>query len=357
MEQHPVPQDITSYKFRLVGDMTLKQFLEVALGLGFAWLFYASPLNPLIKWPLLIFSAAFGAALAFLPIEERPLDVWITNFFKAIYRPTQYLWRKTLREPGFLKTKAAKAAPKAPPVSPKDSKKLEEYLSSLSFEEEKVDKDEKEKLNKINQFFQEADLVISKQQSAKPAPPPIFYEPKLELEKLEEKRGREELLKESGYLREKPKTKIATEGISVPEEEKMIAPEELPLVEPAEPFAPPLKVKNTVVYQPPPEEKAEPVSIAPSLPMPSTPIIANVLVGMTLTPKEKILPGTIVEIQDKNGLPVRALRSNQLGQFFIATALPNGHYKIEAEHSDYKFAIMEIQLKGAIVPPIKIKAK
>lgn len=94
MEQHAVPQDITGFKFKLVGDMTLKQFGELAFGAIVAYLFFASGLHPIIKWPFVIFFAFFGIALAFLPIQERPLDTWIINFFKAIYKPTYFTWRK-----------------------------------------------------------------------------------------------------------------------------------------------------------------------------------------------------------------------------------------------------------------------
>ncbi len=98
MEQHAVPQDITGFKFKLVGDMTLKQFGELAGGAILAYLFFASGLHPIIKWPLVIFFAFFGVALAFLPIQERPLDVWLANFFKAIYRPTYFTWRKDAQQ-------------------------------------------------------------------------------------------------------------------------------------------------------------------------------------------------------------------------------------------------------------------
>lgn len=94
MEQHAVPQDITGFKFKLVGDMTLKQFGELAFGAIMAYLFFASPLHPVIKWPFVIFFIFLGIALAFLPIQERPLDIWIINFFKAIYKPTYFTWRK-----------------------------------------------------------------------------------------------------------------------------------------------------------------------------------------------------------------------------------------------------------------------
>lgn len=94
MEQHAVPQDITGFKFKLVGDMTLKQFGELAFGAIMAYLFFASNFHPIVKWPLVIFFIILGVGLAFVPIQERPLDTWIINFFKAIYKPTYFTWRK-----------------------------------------------------------------------------------------------------------------------------------------------------------------------------------------------------------------------------------------------------------------------
>lgn len=94
MEQHPIPQQITSYQFRLVGDMTLKQFFELAGGVVVGLIFYSTPLHPLIKWPLIFFSTLLGIALAFLPFEDRPLEDWIIAFFRSIYSPTIYAWKK-----------------------------------------------------------------------------------------------------------------------------------------------------------------------------------------------------------------------------------------------------------------------
>ncbi|MBI3887665.1 PrgI family protein, partial [Candidatus Microgenomates bacterium] len=100
MEQHAVPQDITGFKFKLVGDMTLKQFGELAGGAAVAYIFYATNWPGVIKWPFVLFFTLFGFALAFLPIEERPLDIWIGNFVKAIYKPTLYIWKKgAIRQP------------------------------------------------------------------------------------------------------------------------------------------------------------------------------------------------------------------------------------------------------------------
>jgi len=93
MQQHPVPQPITSYEFRLVGDMTLKQFGKLASGIILALIVYG--INPpgFIKWPLIILFAGIGIAMAFLPFGGRPIDVWIIAFIKRIYSPTLYLWQ------------------------------------------------------------------------------------------------------------------------------------------------------------------------------------------------------------------------------------------------------------------------
>lgn len=82
MEQHAIPQQISSYEFKLVGDMTLKQFLKAAVGIVLAFLINASHLIFFLKWPLMIICAGGGLMLAFVPFQDRPLDVWIKSFLK-----------------------------------------------------------------------------------------------------------------------------------------------------------------------------------------------------------------------------------------------------------------------------------
>src|SRR5687767_3807941 len=94
VQQHPIPQNVTQFQFRLVGDMTLKQFLELAAGIVVGLIFYAAPLPFFFKWPLVIIAVATGASMAFLPIEGRPLEQWILAFIRSIYAPTVYTWQK-----------------------------------------------------------------------------------------------------------------------------------------------------------------------------------------------------------------------------------------------------------------------
>ena len=97
MEQHPIPQQITSYEFKLVGEMTLKQFGKAAGGIIAALLINALPLVFFIKWPLIFLFAGGGLALAFVPFQDRPLEGWLKAFIKSIYAPTIYVYKKRSR--------------------------------------------------------------------------------------------------------------------------------------------------------------------------------------------------------------------------------------------------------------------
>ncbi len=94
MDSHPIPKNVTEFEFHLVGDMTVKQFIYLALGLATAYLtfvLYGSTL-PFIAWPTIVISGLVGAAYAFLPIQERPLDHWTASFFRAVFTPTKRGW-------------------------------------------------------------------------------------------------------------------------------------------------------------------------------------------------------------------------------------------------------------------------
>ena len=106
MEQHPIPQNISSYRFRLIGEMTLEQFGKVAAGCIIAFILYSLPLPGLVKWSFIILSASSGALLAFVPFEGRPLETWIISFVKSIYSPTEYVWKKTPVDFAFTKNES-----------------------------------------------------------------------------------------------------------------------------------------------------------------------------------------------------------------------------------------------------------
>ena len=62
--EHPIPQQISAYQFRLVGDMTIKQFFQVAAGALIALLIYSMAIPYYVKWPLVLISFLSGVAFA-----------------------------------------------------------------------------------------------------------------------------------------------------------------------------------------------------------------------------------------------------------------------------------------------------
>jgi len=95
MDNHPIPQDITGFQFKLIGNMTVKQFVYLAVGAVLAWLFFFIIDFPaIIKWPLSILSIGIGAVFAFVPVDGRPMDVMLSNFLRAVLSPTQFMYQK-----------------------------------------------------------------------------------------------------------------------------------------------------------------------------------------------------------------------------------------------------------------------
>ncbi len=267
MEQPPVPKTITSYEFRLVGDMTIKQFSKLAAGIILALIVYAIDPPTVIKWFLIALFGGLGAVMAFVPFEGRPVDIWIIAFFKRIYSPTQYLWKQKMSSASSFVQPQKTAA--APPVSPQPlppAPKIEETHTSLS-----------------SQPLQ---------------PPPLS--------------------KTSPLF-----------GINFPP-----------------PFPPPKKKPKSIDAR-----------FTPDVVVPATPSLPNLTVGYVRNKEGKLIEGAILEIRDSAGNPVRAFKTNTLGQFLSATPLHSGTYEIETTKDGFEFDIIKINLEGKIISPIEIVSK
>ncbi|MFC1789895.1 PrgI family mobile element protein [Patescibacteria group bacterium] len=354
MQQHPIPQQISSYQFRLVGDMTMKQFLQLAGGVLVALLIYALPIVSFFKWILIIFFVFFGFALAFLPLEDRPLEQWLRAFFKSIYTPTQFVWKKGPLALSLFQDQVSKISEnekKLPPPTP-PRQVLNEYLESFSTPEQETrwERENKLALEKVESLFKAIPLPAALQPSPKtPVAPPQRLSDQLMPElKIKPRR-----------LSVPPTTQVALRlGISPAQTKNQ------PITSP--PFQPKSITKMKKKKSLPRfkikfgNRKTGPSVQAKTsidLPFPTTPTIPNIIVGMILDTQGNIVENAIVEIRDKDKLPVRALRSNQLGQFQIVTPLENGPYEIEVEKEGHQFAIIQLSLKGEIVSPIEIRAQ
>ncbi len=91
--------------------------------------------------------------------------------------------------------------------------------------------------------------------------------------------------------------------------------------------------------------------------LPNTPTIANVINGIVKDNRGLLLDTTVIIVKDNNGDPVRAFKTNKIGQFALSTPVPNGVYTLELEKQGYDFDIIEVEVNGGILPPIEIKAR
>ena len=369
MEQHPVPQNVTTFQFRLIGDMTLKQFGYLVGGAIVAYIMYKLPLPFFFTWPLAVLSAVSGFGLAFVPIEERPMDVWVLSFFKSIYSPTQYVWTKRAPQP-----------PATAPVQPQSTTKRGDILNTIFLPATSAPAAPPREVivpaPKQGIFDRLFDLLTPKPKTMPPAatqtrmpartmdfsPPPIVRPSasvaraladtedkvkKLQAE-LEGKTGAESRVVE---LQSQLTELLAEQEKMMAELTKLRSQNSVPLVEPT----------TTTTTQTPKTPTIQ--IIAPGravkVGLPRLTTFPNVVTGIVKDKDKNLLPGVLVTVKDKDGVPLRALKTNRLGQFAASTQLPNGIYFVETEDPRlrYTFDRAQITLNGSIVPALEIFAK
>lgn len=343
MEQHPIPQNVTAYQFRLVGDMTLKQFLELAGGLLLAFLSTRFTIIPVfVRWPLAGVFAFGGVALAFLPVEERPLDIWLINFVKSIYSPTQFLWKKHAKVPDFFNFVPNKNQPPLTRVLPKSPKQLSSFLHTMQEPSlNPIDQKEFATLKQINQLLGSGHPLSNVPLSAQPN-----IKASLGI-KTRILRTPAQVKKEVVVFEQKNKKRVeAPQPKTVPSQPPIVQTIPFPL--------PPLRVAS--LYPEEPSPNAEPV-FASDIALPAEPETPNLITGMVIDSQNRLISNAILEIRNDKNQAVRAVKTNKLGQFFIATPLLPGNYELSTEHPEHTFDIIKFTAEGKIIPPIKIKAR
>lgn len=98
-----MPRQITTFEFKLIGFLTLKQFIYLALFIPAGYIVYKVFPIPILNIFFGAIVACVGLAFAFLPVNDRPLDVWVKNLFKRLTSPTQYIYQKQDQPIYFLK--------------------------------------------------------------------------------------------------------------------------------------------------------------------------------------------------------------------------------------------------------------
>ena len=390
MENHPIPQDVTGFQFKLIGNMTVKQFAYLAVGSVFAVIFYYAPVFLLLKLILIPLCAGAGAALAFLPIEGRPMDMMVSNFVRDLFTPTQYLYHKT---GGLLPISMIELHPIAPQQTTTKHKKshdaeqfarevkLSQFLSQMA-KKGKTKLDEKEELF-LNALFnsstnphllsitldkslEEHTLSEEEAMRVKLMQSPEDMEHELEKEAEAIKQELASTVEEEQQLESvhKQTTQVHThvtdlEGqlSKIMEQKQQLEQELLKMREHMQT----VKVKSAPDQPQQPPSPSQNIRIVPTdqaskVGMPALPDVPNIVMGIIRDPRGNVLPNILVEIKDKEGNPVRAFKTNGLGQFASATQLQSGEYTIEFEDpkGHHQFETVAIEAKGEIMLPFEI---
>ena len=82
----------------------------------------------------------------------------------------------------------------------------------------------------------------------------------------------------------------------------------------------------------------------------------NVINGIVKDSSGLLLSNVVIVVKDPYGEPVRAFKTNKIGQFAISTPLPNGTYTMVLEIAGHNFDIVEVELEGKVLPPVEIRS-
>lgn len=460
--RHAVPQNVLGVQFKLVGDFTLKQFGIAVLGVIFAFACFHLPIPIIFRVPICTVIILGAIGTAFIPIQDRSMDVWIRNFLRSIYSPTQWIWRKENEMPEYLTTKyypakktvatsvqvqqdksrqrlqsylkgleptkqketaidvvrksrlaALQIAPPTPappvvvvqtpviaptpiptpspapvlkPIPPTQphvpltpaptrrdqtahlSKKLERLQQARSAKPKKQSRQVKagidyykkelvaqqtelgelsvqnDRLQREIQYHQEIgkrneELInIQKQYQAKidELQKRLSQTRANELQQQKFKQQAERISQLEKQLREKPLTEVSTVA------QKKLEPAPVPEITPV----------------PPPPQAARPPKQTPKETLPLIqPEKPNVISGVALSKEGNLVESAVVIIKDQDGDPVRALKTNNLGQFIVTTPLPDNNYILVINAVNHSFDPVRINLTGSIVQPLVFRAK
>lgn len=334
---HAIPQNVTAFQFHLIGDMTLKQFLYLLVGVGVAYLVFVlfSGSVPIIAWPITFISAILGVAFAFIPISDRPLDYWLGSFLKAVYSPTKKVWskngKKYTQEPQFFnRLLAYYSSTTAPiqniPTSPPTQQPIIQIIQNQPKPEnpmQQADLPTTEELGKTVELAKEAQTLQTE-----------IIKTERELNVIKQQNDTQAINQVMANLQ-----KLFGEAAEIKRQIAAVNPDPLSSIAKD-------KVKVTIV---PPFVSKQTQIILTSLP--------NVINGIVRDATGNYLENVVVVIYDKEGLPVRALKTNKLGQFSGSTPLPNGTYNIELEKDNLVFDTLQIILEGKVLPPLGVMAK
>jgi len=162
---HAVPQNILDVEFKLFGSLTIKQFAYIAgaafIGLIFYFIFNSLPW---LMWPLILVCVALGIALALVKINQRPFDVWLTNYIVAVMTSQRSIYHKSKKTVSILSSLGDRLLENTENVAAKIEETKVSDISFAFHDDDKrntLDLEESSKLGRLNDLFKEMSVTSS----------------------------------------------------------------------------------------------------------------------------------------------------------------------------------------------------
>lgn len=415
MEQHPLPRQITTFEFKLIGFMTLKQFMYIAVGSGVAYITYALFPIPFINIMLAVLVFAAAAAFAFVPVMDRPMEIWIKNLIRRIQSPTQYFYQKQNEPLYFLKDLYFLADPHHMLAHIESKEKLAKYLSMTrqrpkpNYRKREIGQLMQEPSDNLKQNIVPTNVMATIAQqtaSAASAPekqtiysaPPGVPAPTAQsiapvvpsqapvsvpegLSTAESpviatpvSQPQTPVIQPAPVMKQPVATVVQAsvaeasnpveEPASVAEPEVVAAPP-VPVVVPPPPPVEPQPYMQTHVINEPPLVSAPSMSPAIRMQAPHKPVPTvqsptdPFLMGVIKTAKRIPLPGVMVYMKDTAGNPVRLMKTNPHGVFATFNPVMPGTYHLEIRdpNGTYYFDTMNIAVRDSNPMPVEVLSK
>jgi hypothetical protein len=310
MEQHAIPRQITTFEFKLIGFMTLKQFIVLVVFGLVALLVYFVFQGHIIGILLSILILGAGAAVALLPIQDRYIDEWARLLLKGLNSQTQYIYDKRNKTASlyYLHDLYFTEDPHRVMAHIESKEKLNAYLAAQ--------REQKQKGGKRKQHVQSLMQHSTKQLQARQ------FQPSLQ-------------------------NKQAQTAPSPPSTQTQASPQaSAPSSGPQTPLHPPAS------SQPAPRQSAPSQPAAQQMKHPF-------FTGLIKNNRRIPLPGILVYIKDAQDNPIRILKTNPHGVFATYSPLPPGTYNVEIKdpNEQYFFDRMNIDVGTSNPTPYEFQSR
>lgn len=303
MEQHAVPRQVTTFEFKLIGFLSVKQFVYLMIFSGLTAIAYYLIAIPYINFVSASLVAAAGALLTFYRYNDRPLDMWIKNLFISLMEPSQYNYHKNNEPPDYLKGIFISDATTAQ-THVDAHNKLSKYLAQTGQTPET--NTEKEMITQLIHTGVKAGKIHE-------APSEHFTQLEPTIPTEASKEAEADLL---GTLPGAPQTTTSTTQAQTTHKQDGVTTQ-------------------------------------------SKPVAHAYLSGLVKNSKGEPLPQIMVYINTPSGELVRILKTNPHGVFATFHPLANGQYNIVPKDlgGTYFFDTMNINVNGDALSPIDIYSK